>query len=83
MATNEMTCQELVELVTEYLENALPDEQRQRFEAHLVNCNECNDYMKQMSTTIRLMGRLTEDSIVGKTRKDLLRVFRNWKSENQ
>ncbi len=78
-----MTCKELVELVTEYLEDALPYDQRTRFEAHLADCEECQDYVQQMATTIRLTGRLTEDSLVGKPREDLLKVFRNWKADGR
>ena len=54
----EMTCQELVELVTEYLEGALPASDRRRFDEHLAECPHCVAYLDQMRITIRLVGRL-------------------------
>jgi anti-sigma factor RsiW len=53
-----MTCREVVELVTEYLEGGLPDEERWRFEAHLHRCEACVRYLEQIRQTVRLVGRL-------------------------
>jgi predicted anti-sigma-YlaC factor YlaD len=79
--TNEtdLSCQELVELVTDYLEGALPALQRARFEEHLARCSGCRNYLAQMRITIDSLGRLTEDAIPAQARDDLLGVFRNWK----
>ena len=74
-----MTCKELVELVTNYLENSLPPEERQRFEAHLATCAGCNVYLDQIRKTITLLGTLTEDTIPQRASDELLHVFRNWK----
>ena len=74
-----ITCQELVELVTDYLEGALPTGQRARFEAHLSTCPGCEDYLQQMQLTIGATGSLTEDSLEPTTRDALLAVFRDWK----
>ena len=63
MTARAMTCQELVELVTDYLEDTLPDEERARFEAHLALCPGCVTYLEQMRQTIQLAGLLTEDSL--------------------
>ncbi len=79
MLLNSLTCQELVEVVTEYLEGTLPLAERARFEAHLAACPGCRIYLEQMRQTIRIMGRLTEESISPETRQDLLRIFRDWK----
>lgn len=76
-----MTCKELVELVTEYLEGALPPDERERFEAHLAACQGCTNYLAQMRQTIKLMGKLTEDSISPEASSELLRIFRNWKKK--
>jgi anti-sigma factor RsiW len=54
-----LSCQELVELVTDYLEDALPSEERTRFEAHLAECGNCQQYLHQMRRTIELTGTLT------------------------
>ena len=80
MATKRLTCKELVELVTEYLEGALPLWERERFEAHLETCRGCRTYLEQMRKTIRTLGVLTEDSLPSETREELLEVFRNWKA---
>jgi anti-sigma factor RsiW len=74
-----ITCQELVELVTDYLENRLPRPERRRFEQHLVGCEGCFNYLEQMQETIRLVGRLREDSIPPRARERLLWAFRDWK----
>jgi anti-sigma factor RsiW len=50
-----MTCQELVELVTDYLEGALPPEDAARFEAHVGSCPGCEAYLEQIRTTIAVM----------------------------
>jgi anti-sigma factor RsiW len=76
---DELTCRELVELVTDYLEGALPDEERARFEAHLAECDGCAAYLAQMRDTLRIAGRLREESIAPEARESLLRAFRDWK----
>ena len=77
--TIDLPCQELVELVTDYLEDQLPSSTRVRFDAHLAQCSGCRAYLEQMRQTIRTVGRLREESIQPETRDRLLSVFRNWK----
>ncbi len=77
----DMDCRELVELITDYLEDALPAPERARLEAHLELCDGCTIYLEQMRTAIRLAGKLTEDQIPQEGKDGLLRVFREWKSE--
>lgn len=79
MPDNEMSCQELVELVTEYLEGTLPPTDRERFEAHLGTCPGCIHYLQQMRQTIHTLGRLTEETIAPQTRVELLQIFKHWK----
>jgi anti-sigma factor RsiW len=76
---NELTCQELVELVTDYLEGSLPSGERARFAAHLADCDYCVGYIEQMRLTIRAVGRLSEDHIAPDARERLLAQFRHWK----
>jgi anti-sigma factor (TIGR02949 family) len=76
--TSELTCRELVELVTEYLDGAMPPAERARFEAHMADCPGCRAYLEQMRQTIRLLGRLTEESIPAPVREQLLTLFRDW-----
>jgi anti-sigma factor RsiW len=79
--SSEMTCQELVELVTEYLEGTLAPADRLRFDAHLGTCPGCTAYVEQMRTTIRVLGKLSEESLSEDARRDLLATFRTWKAE--
>jgi len=51
-----MTCHELVELVTEYLDGALSVSERERFEAHMALCEGCELYVDQIRTTVALVG---------------------------
>jgi anti-sigma factor RsiW len=76
----QLSCQELVELVTDYLEGALSAEQRARFDAHLEPCRGCTAYVEQMRTTIELVGRLTPEYVSPEAEAALLGVFRDWKS---
>jgi anti-sigma factor RsiW len=80
MSERALTCQELVELVTDYLENALQAEERRRFEAHIAGCQGCTNYLEQMRQTIALTGHLTEESIAPPARDELLALFRKWKA---
>jgi anti-sigma factor RsiW len=73
-----MSCQELVELVTDYLEGALSPGERARFEAHLAECSGCRAYLEQMRTTLRLVresGRLEERPEVA----GLMAAFREYR----
>ena len=74
-----LTCREMVELVTEYLEGAMSAREMAIFEAHLSVCPGCTAYFEQMRQTIKLAGKLTEESITPQARDELLRVFRDWK----
>lgn len=76
---DELTCRELVELVTDYLEGSLPPAQLARFERHLDDCDDCPRYIDQLRTTIRLTGRLTEADVLPDGRAALLAHFRAWR----
>ena len=80
MLNNDLSCKELVELVTEYLEGNLPPADRERFEVHLTTCSGCTNYLQQIRQTIHILGKLTEETIASQTRDELLQVFKNWKS---
>jgi predicted anti-sigma-YlaC factor YlaD len=73
-------CRDLVELLTDYLEGAMPDADRARLEEHLAGCEGCTRYLEQMRITIRLTGALTDDAIPPDGRDELLGVFRAWRS---
>ena len=75
----DLTCQELIELVTDYLEGVLPPAQRVQFDAHLLDCDECPLYLEQIRTTIRVTGMVREEQIAPAARDKLLLLFRDWK----
>ncbi|HLI50473.1 MAG TPA: zf-HC2 domain-containing protein [Thermomicrobiaceae bacterium] len=79
LSSDWLTCREFVEIVTDYLEGSLPASERERFEAHLAVCPGCQIYLEQIRETVRLSGRLTEDSISPEAQSELLRAFRDWK----
>jgi anti-sigma factor RsiW len=76
----ELTCQEVVEIVTDYLEGALSAEDRERFDQHLTGCDGCTRYLEQMRETIRLSGMLTEEQVPAAQLERLRRAFRDWKT---
>jgi anti-sigma factor RsiW len=73
------TCQELVELVTDYLDGALPSPEHERVERHLDACAGCTTYLEQVRETIRLAGALPEDDRARTLRGRLLEQFRSRK----
>jgi anti-sigma factor RsiW len=75
----EISCQELVELVTDYLESALSAEDRERFDAHIAACDGCRAYLEQISVTVALAGRLTPEQLDPEAETALLEAFRDWK----
>jgi predicted anti-sigma-YlaC factor YlaD len=81
MTTNALTCRELVEIVTDYLEGALPPSDRARFEDHLSMCSGCRAHLDQMRHTLNALGTLPEETISQQARDDLLHAFHTWKQQ--
>jgi anti-sigma factor RsiW len=79
-AGRDMSCKELVEVITDYLEGTMATEDRKRFEAHLGLCPFCVDYVQQMRATVAALGTLTEGSIAPQRREEVLSAFRGWRS---
>lgn len=77
----DLTCKELVELVTGYLDGTLRGRRRRRFEAHLSACEGCTRYVRQMAATIRATGTLREDQVTEEQRTVLLAAFRSWAAD--
>lgn len=75
----DLACNELVELVTDYLEDALPEPERTRFEAHLATCEGCESYLAQMKATIRITGTRREDGVPALVMDRLLEAFRGYR----
>jgi len=78
VSANGLTCKEVVEIVTDYLEGALSPEDRARFDQHLAVCDGCTYYVEQMRETIRLSGMVTEEQIPVAQRERL-----QWAREQQ
>ncbi len=78
---NELTCRELVELVTDYFENALSETERARVREHLASCDGCDTYVEQMRQTIQTLGKLEEKDVSPEAEEKLRRVFWKWKDE--
>ena len=76
-----LTCRELVELVTDYLEGALSRRDRARFDAHLSACTNCTHYVEQFKETVRLTGTLQESDVSPDAAEALLAQFSEWKRE--
>jgi anti-sigma factor RsiW len=74
-----LTCEEFVELVTDYLEGALDRDTEGRFALHATQCPGCETYLDQFRDTIREVGRLAPESIDPATLDRLLDAFRDWK----
>lgn len=81
MSRREITCRELVQLVTDYLEGALTPAENDRFEQHLGECDDCSAHLAQMRQTIATVGRLHEEDIAPPARESLLAAFRSWRAE--
>ncbi|HTI35416.1 MAG TPA: anti-sigma factor [Miltoncostaea sp.] len=73
----ELSCARIVELITDYLEGALPEDLRARFEEHLSYCPPCREYLAQLRATMEITGRLTESDVPPETMEALLRAFRD------
>lgn len=76
----ELACREVVELVTDYLEGALPRRDRRRLRAHLSGCEHCSEYLRQIERTIALSGRLRVSDLTPPMRAALLDVYRQWRA---
>ncbi len=81
MIAADLSCRELVALLTDYFEGALPEPERDRLEQHLVICDNCAVYVDQMRITVRAAGGLREDALESEARDALLGAFRDWKRE--
>jgi anti-sigma factor RsiW len=76
----QLSCQELVELVTSYLEDGLPPKERASFEHHIAGCTGCHEYVRQLRQTIELTGGLTPADVTPEAERKLLAAFREWKA---
>ena len=76
----QLSCQELVELVTDYFEGALSEEERLRFDDHIGRCDGCKVYLEQMRVTVSLLGHLPQTALSPDAEAELLAAFRGWRT---
>ncbi|HZP71776.1 MAG TPA: zf-HC2 domain-containing protein [Gaiellaceae bacterium] len=79
MDVEALSCQELVELVTDYLEGALGERDTRAFEHHLAGCDGCTEYVEQLRVTIRITGSLVPADLSPEAESALLQAFRDWR----
>ncbi len=76
-----LVCQKVVELVTDYLEDAMPPHERARFESHIADCPNCRRYLAQMRTTLAVLGRIEPEAVAPEAMDELLELYRRWQAE--
>ena len=76
-----LVCQEVVELVTDYLEGTMPPRDRARFEGHIADCPNCRRYLAQMRTTLAVLGRIEAEAVAPEAMDELLELYRRWQAE--
>lgn len=75
-----MTCRRAVELITGYLDDALPADQRRRVERHLATCPHCAEYLAQIRSIITASGHITPGQLSPDTRRTLIELYRRSKT---
>lgn len=79
MTPKPMDCNELVEIVTAYLDGSLDLEDRARFDAHLLECDGCENYLQQFRVTVSTVGKIPLDDLDPEFRSRLLQSFKDWR----
>lgn len=76
-----ISCRELTELVTDYLEDRLPNEEKMSFQMHIGMCKSCRNYVSQMRQTVQVLGKVPEELSIPEELEDALRQhFRQWRA---
>lgn len=74
-----MRCKQVVELMTDYLEGALSDSDRRKFEQHISGCDGCTGYLRQLRMSIALTGKVPDEPVPAHVAAELVRAFRDWR----
>lgn len=80
---NQITCQEFVEMVTDYLEQSLLPEMHKQFEQHAGDCPGCNTYLDQVRQTIGMLHQIADEPVSTDTKQKLLQAFGQWQQEQK
>lgn len=78
-SADHLSCQQVVELVTEYLDASLPAEDASLFEQHLNFCEGCVWYVDQLRATVETVGEIREEQIPPEAKERLMGAFRDWR----
>jgi anti-sigma factor RsiW len=81
VSVEDVRCQEVVDILTDFLEGAMPPAERIRLEQHLAMCEGCMNYLEQLRTSIHLLGGLDDDAVPPAAVAELLDKFRAWKAQ--
>jgi anti-sigma factor RsiW len=76
------SCKQVTDLVTGYVEGALPAAERLAFEQHVAVCPPCRAYFAQMRAVVRVAGSLQEDDLPEDVRENVVNAFRDWKRDH-
>jgi len=77
--TGDMDCNELVELVTSYIDGSLDPDTRARFDVHLLECDGCANYLQQFRATVDTLGKVDDETLDPSFRDRLMNAFRDWR----
>jgi anti-sigma factor RsiW len=77
-----ITCRQVVALVTDYLDGRLPRGEHDLFEAHLAECEDCTEHVRQIRTTVALTGQVRDDDLEPAAREDLMNLYRRWRADS-
>jgi anti-sigma factor RsiW len=77
----DLVCRDAVELVTDYLEGALAQRDRARFESHLAGCPHCRAYLAQIRATLDALGRVEPEALDPAVQEELVSLYRRWQSD--
>jgi anti-sigma factor RsiW len=78
-----LTCRQVSELATDYLDGQLSLLARLRFRRHLRRCPPCACFVEQLDTTVKLLGGLPHEPLCPETRAKLMRCYKDWKQSQQ
>jgi anti-sigma factor RsiW len=78
----DLACQQVIELLTDYLEGTLSRRQTRRLEAHLRDCPNCSNYLEQFRITIRLSSTIEPEDLSSEAVRDLTELYRRWRDED-
>ena len=78
---HDITCRQVVALMTDYLDDALGPDDQALMEAHLAECEGCAEHLRQIRITVAVTGRIREEDLTPAVRDDLMDLYRRWRRD--